>query len=236
MFLRVLLPVEIGDQRRVVPLALAVAQRFGLPVEEVGGGTAEVVDIAMASSGLICVADSHHLGRLALASQLITRAVTPVLVAGPHVAVSGPLPFDQLVVCMAGDDFTSRLGKAAASWAQRAGATAWLVEVVGSPSHIVPRDSVDAAPVRRLASDLHRLGVDAPWDVVHDHHFAEAALRVAGELPLAVLAVPRADHDRAIARRADRTLRLARRAHVPVLVVPPGGQTNRRQRRWAYAA
>lgn len=236
MFLRVLLPVEIGDHGRADVLARSVGARCGLPVEEVGGGMAAVVDIAMASSGLICVADSHHLGRLAPASQLITRAVTPVLVAGPHVAVDGPLPFDQLVVCMAGDDFTSRLGKAAASWAQRAGATAWLVEVVGAPGHVVPTDSVDAAPVRRLASDLHRLGLDAPWDVVHDHHFAEAALRVAGELPPAVLVVPRADHDRTLARSADRTLRLARRAHVPVLIVPPGGQTNRRQRRWAHAA
>ena len=159
-----------------------------------------------------------------VATDVLREVPCPVILAGPHLAVTPWVP-GPIVVGVDGEQAPGRILGAAATLAAALDVPLWLVQVLATTATTGEHDGtlVDTGYVERLARPLGAAGLAVGWDVVH-----------AGEVAPALLAFAesRGAHMVAIATRARTGIgglvlgstarQLVQAATVPVLITHVG--------------
>jgi nucleotide-binding universal stress UspA family protein len=174
----------------------------------------------------VCM-DTDAPGRLRDALQLTTTSAVvreagcPVMLIGPD-ATERTQPFREVHAFVDGSPTGERAAGVAAAWASAAGLPLWLVEVTCESAPSSDGDVLETNYVARLAHRLAAPGLRTDFEVLHDHHPADAIvswLRIEHPNALAVVG----SHGRSgfsELRLGSVSMKVAHGSPVPVVVVP----------------
>ena len=147
---------------------------------------ADCVANAGEAQGALIVMTSHARSRAShavlgsVAEKVVRQLVSPVLVIGPHFALTESWPRGRVIVPLDGSDTAEAILPATREWSAALGSEAWMVSVV-DPSDEVPEPGADDGYVRHVAQGLEREGIRTGWDILHGSDPARSIVAYAAD-------------------------------------------------------
>ncbi|MGQ0434339.1 MAG: universal stress protein [Microthrixaceae bacterium] len=176
---------------------------------------------------LICMATRAHdgLGEIAfgsVAADVLRRSTTPVLFVGPNASSAPQDLMGPVTVCLDGSDFAESAVPVAEAWATALGVRTELISVLEPP----PRhgssawDDVDVIEGGYLVRLAHQSNGGSSWEILHGTEPAEAIAEYTKDRASLIVV---STHGRGGLARVigSVALRIAHKAHCPVLLVRP---------------
>ena len=217
------------------------AQRFKVQAKHnvFTTGTADeaIATVAALHPGPLVVMSSHGptaIGELvvgSVTSEVLHQVSAPILLLGPHAhpdaQAGAPVPdYASILLCVDGSKASEAAIAQAKLWGTKLAAKATVIQVLDPAKARRDTNSIEAVNeagyIQRVAHDLHDVGIDSTFDVLHDPHADRAIVQQARELPNPIIIM--ATHGRTgVARIAlgSTAMAVVRHAHCPVLVIRP---------------